>query len=83
MSTQKELREFKELITSKSKEFEKSTQGVKEALETIELNNQWKINNYLLFASRLNHIRMTNFDSEDDNVAMDEAESVTENSMSE
>lgn len=73
MSTQKELRELKELVTMKSKAFEKSSQGVKQALETVELNNQWKINNYLLLVSRLNHIRALQ-DFEDD-------ESVTENSM--
>jgi aminopeptidase N len=43
MSTQKELRELKDLVTLKSKEFEKSSQGVKQALETVELNNQWKV----------------------------------------
>lgn len=72
MSTQKELRELKELVAMKSKAFEKSSQGVKQALETVELNNQWKINNYLLLVSRLNHMRMLQFDNEDE---------VTENSM--
>lgn len=87
MSTQKELRELKDLVTMKSKEFEKAEQGVKQALETIELNNQWKINNYLLLVSRLNHLGRS-FDSDDDNeeiegvtepIAMEDVGSATEN----
>jgi aminopeptidase N len=66
MSTQKDLTELKDLVTQKSKAFEKSSQGVKQALETVELNNQWKINNYMALASRLNHMRMRNFDYDDD-----------------
>jgi hypothetical protein len=66
MSTQKELTELKDLVALKYKAFEKSSQGVRQALETVELNNQWKINNYLALASRLNHMRMRNFDYEED-----------------
>ena len=82
MSTQKELTELKDLVVSKSKAFEKSSQGVRQALETVELNNQWKINNYLSLASRLNHMRMRHFDSYEDastEVIIDET--TTENSM--
>lgn len=92
MSTQKELRELKDLVTMKEKLFEKSSQGVKQALETVELNNQWKINNYLVLVSRLTHMQrsMFNFNDEDDDdadrftesIAM-EVKSVTENSMME
>lgn len=69
MSTQKELRELKELVTMKSKAFEKSSQGVKQALETVELNNQWKINNYLLLVTRLNHMRTLQVDDDDEESA--------------
>lgn len=83
MSTQKDLRELKELVTMKSKAFEKSEQGVKQALETVELNNQWKINNYLIFASRLNHMRAINVDEDDEDESATESmdEIVTESSM--
>jgi hypothetical protein len=62
MSTQKELTDLKDLVTKKAKEFEKSTQGVKQALEVVELNNQWKLNNYFSLASNLN--RMIDPDSD-------------------
>lgn len=72
MSTQKDYRELKDLITSKQKAFEKATQGVKQALETVELNNQWKINMYMDLSRRLNNMLLRNFDfsmeDEDDNV---------------
>lgn len=89
MSTQKELRELNDLITMKEKLFEKSSQGVKQALETIQLNNQWKINNYLVLVSRLTHMQRANFNFDEDeeelgnvteSIAM-EAKSITENSM--
>ncbi|KAG5673914.1 hypothetical protein PVAND_003915 [Polypedilum vanderplanki] len=82
MSTQKELTELKDLVSIKSKAFEKSSQGVRQALETVELNNQWKINNYLQLASRLNHMRMRNFDYEDEIAEENnEKKSATELSM--
>lgn len=90
MSTQKELRELKDLVTMKSKAFEKASQGVKQALETVELNNQWKINNYLPLVSRLNLMaRSMHFDSDDEVESNDgvtesivmEAERATESSM--
>lgn len=62
MSTTKDLRELKELIDSRPKAFEKSTQGVKQALETVELNNQWKINMYMDLSRRLNQMGGRNFD---------------------
>lgn len=78
MSTQKELRELKELVTMKEKAFEKSSQGVKQALETVELNNQWKINNYLPLVSRLNHLRVLDAETEDDTESATEVESIEE-----
>lgn len=62
MSSQKELRELKDFVGSKQKAFEKATQGVKQALETVELNNQWKINMYMDLSRRLNHMLARNFD---------------------
>lgn len=62
MSSQKDLRELKDLIMMKKKAFEKSTQGVKQALETVELNNQWKINMYMDLSRRLNNMMARNFD---------------------
>lgn len=62
MSSQKDLRELKDLIDSKKKVFEKATQGVRQALEVVELNNQWKINNYMDLSRRLNHMELRNFD---------------------
>lgn len=53
MTTMKELSDLKNLVTDKAKVFEKASQGVKQALETIELNNQWKNNNYQQMARHL------------------------------
>lgn len=61
MSSEQELRELKELIKSKASLFGKAMQGVKQAVETVELNNQWRTNNYMDFARRLNHMAR-NFD---------------------
>uniref|UniRef100_A0A336M458 Aminopeptidase n=1 Tax=Culicoides sonorensis TaxID=179676 RepID=A0A336M458_CULSO len=47
MTTLKELTDLRNLVTMKPKVFEKASQGVKQALETVELNNQWKHNNYM------------------------------------
>lgn len=74
MSTQKELRELKDLVASKPNEFEKATQGVKQALETVELNNQWKINNYMDFSRRLNRMLQRNFDFDFADLDEDEEE---------
>lgn len=46
MSSMKELQELKDLIESKRTVFEKATQGVKQALETVEINLQWKSYGY-------------------------------------
>lgn len=46
MSSMKELQELKDLIESKRTVFEKATQGVKQALETVEINLQWKSHGY-------------------------------------
>lgn len=62
MSSQKDLRELRELITTKQKTFEQATQGVKQALETVQLNNQWKINMYMDLSRRLNNMLSRNFD---------------------
>lgn len=65
MSTAKDLRELKDLITAKPKLFEKATQGVKQALETVALNNQWKINTYMDLSRRLNRMLLRDFDYND------------------
>jgi hypothetical protein len=62
MSTSKDLKELKDLIEGKQKAFEKASQGVKQALETVELNNQWKINMYMDLSRRLNNMRSRQFD---------------------
>lgn len=46
MSSTRELQELKDLIDTKRSVFEKATQGVKQALETVEVNLQWKSRNY-------------------------------------
>lgn len=61
MSSQKELSELKDLIAAKPKAFEKASQGVKQALETVELNNQWKTSMYLDLSLRLNKMLARNF----------------------
>lgn len=78
MSTQKELNELKELVASKPIEFQKATQGVKQALETVELNNQWKINNYMEFSRRLNRMLQRNFNLDEADFDSDEAEDEAE-----
>jgi hypothetical protein len=65
MSTEKDLRELKTLIESKPKAFEKATQGVKQALETVALNNQWKIGTYMDLSRRLNRMLLRDFDYSD------------------
>lgn len=54
ISSPKELGEMRNLVESKPKVFEKAMQGVRQALETIELNNQWQTNNYQPFARLMN-----------------------------
>jgi hypothetical protein len=65
MSTDKDLRELKDLIDANPKAFEKATQGVKQALETVALNNQWKIGTYMDLSRRLNKMLLRNFDYSD------------------
>jgi len=72
MSSQKDIRELKDLIVSKPKAFEKVTQGVKQALETVELNNQWKISMYMDLSRRLNNLMLRNFDVESSSLDDDE-----------
>ncbi|XP_070497871.1 aminopeptidase N-like [Chironomus tepperi] len=72
MSTQKELTDLKDLVTKKAKEFEKSTQGVKQALEVVELNNQWKLNNYFSLARNLNRMIDPETDMYTENTLSDE-----------
>lgn len=62
MSSEQELTDLKSFIDSKQKLFEKATQGVKQALETISLNNQWKINTYMSFSRRLTSLLSRKFD---------------------
>lgn len=72
MSTQKELTDLKDLVNRKPKEFEKATQGVKQAFEVVELNNQWKLNNYFAFATKLNRM----IDPDTDFIVEDESNAV-------
>lgn len=44
ISTSDELFELKDLISSKKKIFEDVSQGVKQAIDNIEINIQWKTN---------------------------------------
>lgn len=46
MASEKELQELKDLIESKRTVFEHATQGVKQALETVEVNMKWKSASY-------------------------------------
>uniref|UniRef100_A0A8D8EWM7 Aminopeptidase n=2 Tax=Culex pipiens TaxID=7175 RepID=A0A8D8EWM7_CULPI len=46
MASEKELQELKDLIDSKRTVFEHATQGVKQALETVEVNMKWKSASY-------------------------------------
>lgn len=65
MASHKELAELKELVRSKANVFERSTQGVKQALETIEINNQWKTNNYQemsRYLTKINYKDLHNLD---------------------
>jgi hypothetical protein len=84
MSTSKDLKELKELIDGKQKAFEKASQGVKQALETVELNNQWKLNMYMDLSRRLNQMRARQFDFtlEDDDEAEDETSKEAETTTS-
>lgn len=65
MSSQKEINELKELFTTKEKVFDKATQGVKQSLETVELNNQWRTTMYNDFQRRMNRMMTRNFDNND------------------
>ena len=77
MSTQKDLAELRDLISHKPKVFEKATLGVKQALETVELNNQWKINVYMDLARKMNKMLTRNFDYDEfENDFKDEEEPV-------
>jgi hypothetical protein len=82
MSTSKELHELNDLIASKQKVFEKASQGVKQALETVELNNQWKINMYMDLARRLNKMGARNFsfslDDDDDEKSSNDTTTTSE-----
>lgn len=53
MASQKELNELKSLVETKDKLFEKASQGVKQALEIVEVNQQWKQSNYQEIARHL------------------------------
>lgn len=55
MASQKEYNELKNLVDEKPTLFQKATQGVKQALETIEINQQWKQTNYQQIARQLSH----------------------------
>ena len=68
MSTQKDLTDLKELVRSKSKIFEKASQGVKQALETVEINNQWKNNNYKELSRYLNRMNYKDLQNIEDDI---------------
>uniref|UniRef100_U5EU86 Aminopeptidase n=1 Tax=Corethrella appendiculata TaxID=1370023 RepID=U5EU86_9DIPT len=63
MSTEKELLELKDLVDKKPKLFEKSTQGVSQALETIEVNQQWRRTNYQEMGRYLGRMAYRDFQS--------------------
>jgi hypothetical protein len=65
MSSQKDLQELTDLVKSKEEQFEEASFAVKQALNTVELNNQWKRNNYKTLVSRFDLLR-AKFDDEDD-----------------
>ncbi|CAO1423722.1 unnamed protein product [Diamesa serratosioi] len=46
MSTLPEFHQMEDLFSSKKALFKDISQGVKQAIETIEINNQWRTNNY-------------------------------------
>lgn len=62
MSSETEIRELKDLFEKKKKTFDKATQGVKQSLETVELNHQWKTTMYKDFQRRLSRMEGRNFD---------------------
>jgi hypothetical protein len=65
MSSEKEISELKQLFSTKEKVFDKATQGVKQSLETVIVNNQWKTTMYNDFQRRLNRMLLRNFDYND------------------
>lgn len=46
MTSMKEYEDLKEFVSNRTKIFAKSTQSIKQSLETIEINSQWNTNNY-------------------------------------
>lgn len=68
MSTQEELRELKDLINSKKVIFEKASQGVERAFETIKLQIQWKTNNYKKLSHYLTLMSKSNFSLDSDSI---------------
>lgn len=66
MSTLPELRKMKDLFSSKKQLFDKSAIGVRQAIETIENNNQWKTINYQELSQYLTQMSLGNlgFDAE-------------------
>ena len=61
ISTQEELIELKNLINNKKSIFEKVSQSVGRAFETIEINIQWKTNNYEELSHYLSQMSKGNF----------------------
>jgi len=53
MASQKELNDLRSLVEEKASLFEKASQGVKQALEKVEINQQWKHANYQPIAIQL------------------------------
>lgn len=46
MVSLREREELQQFVANRTKIFEKSTQSIKQSLETIEINSQWQTKNY-------------------------------------
>uniref|UniRef100_A0AAG5D4Y5 Aminopeptidase n=1 Tax=Anopheles atroparvus TaxID=41427 RepID=A0AAG5D4Y5_ANOAO len=65
MASGKELEEVRDLIQKNATIFEKASQGVKQALETIQINKQWKQINY---AQMMRFLPMATYRSASENI---------------
>lgn len=54
MITTKEYDELKSFVENRTTIFEKATQGIKQSLETVEINSQWQAKNYKSIGRILN-----------------------------
>lgn len=46
MVSSRDREELQQFVTNRTKIFEKSSQSIKQSLETIEINSQWQTKNY-------------------------------------